>query len=214
VAVVAVSSSGTGLKRRVPQGDRGERRVAEVLEAAALVIGERGYDAATMTEIAERAGASIGALYQYFPNKVAIGQALRQHYAEEMRASWASLMVGGGLLSVEQLVDGMLDLMIEFMEDRPAFLPLLNAPLAFKRDPVARVHLRELFAALFREKRTDLTHDEAYRMANVTLQVVKGLRPLYAEAKGAERGAIVREFKVLLTAYLMMRLGQGMGNRA
>jgi AcrR family transcriptional regulator len=195
------------MKRRVPQRDRGERRVAEVLEAAALVIGERGYDAATMTEIAERAGASIGALYQYFPNKEAIGHALRQHYAEEMRASWASLMEDGGELSVKQLVDGMLDLMIEFMETRPAFLPLLNAPLQFKRDPVARVHLRELFAALFREKKPELGHVEAFRIANVTLQVVKGLRPLYAEAKGAERVEIVREFKVLLTAYLGSRLG-------
>jgi hypothetical protein len=123
-----------------------------------------------------------------------------------MRASWASLMEDGGKLSVKQLVDGMLDLMIEFMETRPAFLPLLNAPLQFKRDPVARVHLRELFAALFREKKPELGHVEAFRIANVTLQVVKGLRPLYAEAKGAERVEIVREFKVLLTAYLGSRL--------
>jgi AcrR family transcriptional regulator len=74
-------------KRRVPQQDRGERRVAEVLEAAARVIGERGYDAATMTEIAERAGASIGALYQYFPNKEAIARALR-------RSKWGSWWSG------------------------------------------------------------------------------------------------------------------------
>ncbi len=201
------ANSGVGMKRRVPQRDRGERRVAEVLEAAALVIGERGYDGATMTEIAERAGASIGALYQYFPNKEAIGHALRQHYAEEMRASWAALMVDGGGLSILQLVDGMLDLMIEFMESHPAFLPLLNAPFHFKRDPVARVHLRELFAALFREKKPELTPEEAYRIANVTLQVVKGMRPLYAEAKGVERAEIVREFKLLLAAYLGSRLG-------
>lgn len=202
----AVAASGLEGKRRVPQRDRGERRVAEVLMAAALVIGERGYDAATMTEIAERAGASIGALYQYFPNKEAIALALRQHYSEEMRECWTALMQRGEKLSVRQLVDGMLDLMIDFMETRPAFLPLLNAPLNYKRDPVARLHLRELFAALFREKQPELTRESAFRIANVTLQVVKGMRHLYAEAAGSERAEIVREFKVLLTAYLGARL--------
>lgn len=77
-------------KRRVPQQDRGERRVAEVLEAAAATIAEVGYEAATMTEVAERAGASIGILYQYFhfPNKEATMRALRQQYGDEMEARW------------------------------------------------------------------------------------------------------------------------------
>src|ERR1700678_3064483 len=88
-------------KRRIPQQDRGARRVAEVLEAAAQVIGERGYEGATMTEIAERAGASIGALYQYFPNKEAMAQALRQQYGDEMEARWAPLKGQGARLSIK-----------------------------------------------------------------------------------------------------------------
>jgi AcrR family transcriptional regulator len=193
-------------KRRVPQQDRGERRVAEVLEAAAQVIGEKGYEAATMTEIAERAGASIGALYQYFPNKEAIARALRQQYAEEMQARWTPLAAQGGKLTVKQLVDGMFEVIVDFMENRPAFIPLLNAPRNFKRDPAARMQLRELFAALFREKQPELTQEAAIRIANVVLQVVKGMKPLYAEAKPAEREEIVREFKVMLTSYLGARL--------
>jgi AcrR family transcriptional regulator len=193
-------------KRRVPQQDRGERRVAEVLEAAAQVIGERGYEGATMTEIAERAGASIGALYQYFPNKEAIAQALRRKLAEEMRSRWAPLAQEGAGLGVEDLVERILGVLIDFMENRPEFMPLLNAPVKIQRDPAARIQLREAFAALFREKRPDLTAEAAFRMANVTLQVVKGMRPMYAEAPVAERGAIVLEFKVLLTSYLRVRL--------
>src|SRR5580698_9676101 len=110
----AVVSVGVGMKRRVPQRDRGERRVAEVLEAAAQVIGERGYDAATMTEIAERAGASIGALYQYFPNKGAIGIALRSQYADEMRARWMPLLAQGSKLTVKQLVERIFEVMNDF----------------------------------------------------------------------------------------------------
>lgn len=194
-------------KRRVPQQDRGERRVAEVLEAAAAVIAAQGYEAATMTEIAERAGASIGALYQYFPNKDAIALALRRQYGDEMAAQWTAMMAQGSKLSVKQLVDRIFGVMIEFMQTRPAYIPLLSVPKTYRRDPVARNRLRELFAELFREKRPELSKDEAFRIANVAMQIVKGMNPLYAEAKvGADREAVVGEFKVVLTGYLSARL--------
>ena len=73
--------------RRVPCQQRGERRVAELVEAAESVIAENGYEAATMSAIAERAGASIGSLYQFFPNKAAITQALRTEYAKQFEAN-------------------------------------------------------------------------------------------------------------------------------
>jgi AcrR family transcriptional regulator len=193
-------------KRRIPQQDRSERRVAEVLEAASAVIAEAGYEAATMTDIAERAGASIGALYQYFPNKEAIVRALRHQYGDEMEARWAPLAANGAKLSIKQLVDSIFDVVIDFMENRPAYIPLLSAPRNYKRDPAARSRLRGHFAALFREKRPDLTPEDAFRIANVTVQVVKGMNPLYADAKPAEREELVREFKLLLAGYLSARL--------
>src|SRR5262249_26125652 len=78
-------------KRRIPQQQRGERRVAELLEAAALEFADVGYDAATMKAIAERAGASIGSIYQYFPNKQAVIRALRNQYVTEMEEHWIKL---------------------------------------------------------------------------------------------------------------------------
>jgi AcrR family transcriptional regulator len=193
-------------KRRVPQQDRGERRVAEVLEAAASVFAEVGYEAATMTEMAERAGASIGALYQYFPNKEAIVRALRQKYGDEIQARWEPLTAQASKLTIKQLVDRIFAVMIDFMENRPAYIPLMSAPRTYARDPVARNRLRENFAILFREKRPEMTREAAFRVANVTVQVVKGMNPLYAEAKAGEREEIVREFKLLLTSYLSARL--------
>ena len=193
-------------RRRIPQQDRGERRVAEVLEAAAATIAEVGYEAATMTAVAERAGASIGALYQYFPNKDAIVRALRQQYGNEMEACWTSFTAQGSRLSIKELVDRIFGVMIDFMENRPAYIPLLSAPRIYKRDPVARNRLRELFATLFQQRRPELTHEAAFRMANVTVQVVKGLSLMYAEARASERGEIVQEFKLLLMGYLSARL--------
>jgi AcrR family transcriptional regulator len=203
---MSMSSDLSKSKRRVPRQDRGERRVAEVLEAAAAVIAEHGYEAATMTGIAERAGASIGALYQYFPNKEAIAAALRRQYGDEMAASWTAMIAQGSKLSVKQLVDKIFGVMIDFMENRPAYIPLLSVPKTYRRDPVARNRLRELFADLFREKRPELSREDAFRIANVALQIVKGMNPLIAEAKPTERTEIVREFKLILTGYLSARL--------
>ena len=55
--------------RRIPMQERGEKRVAGLLEAAAAIFAEVGFEAATMSDIAERAGGSIGSLYQFFPSK-------------------------------------------------------------------------------------------------------------------------------------------------
>jgi AcrR family transcriptional regulator len=192
----------------VPQQERGERRVAALLDAAAAVIAEVGYEAATMTAVAERAGASIGAVYQYFPNKEAVVRALRAQYGDEMDTRWGRLVddmdVAG--LDTAQLVDRMFDAVVDFIESRPAYIPLLSAPRSFKRDPAARNRLRGHFATLFRRMQPALTPADAFRVANVAVQLVKAMNPLYAEAGPKERQAVVREFKLVLVAYLTERL--------
>src|SRR5260370_17144348 len=76
-----MSSEAEALRARAPKRERGKQRVAELLQAAAAVFAEKGYEAATMTEIAARAGAPIGSLYQFFPAKEALADTLVQNYA-------------------------------------------------------------------------------------------------------------------------------------
>ena len=54
--------------RRLPQQVRGEQRIAAILQAAAQVFYEVGFDAATTDMIAQRAHTAIGSLYDFFPN--------------------------------------------------------------------------------------------------------------------------------------------------
>ena len=65
---------------RTPRRRRGEVRVAALLKSAAATFAEKGYEAATMTEIAARADAAIGSLYQFFPSKEAVAAALLERY--------------------------------------------------------------------------------------------------------------------------------------
>jgi len=192
--------------RRTPQQGRGARRVAQLLEAASSVMAEVGYQAATMTAIAERAGASIGTLYQYYPDKDAVLDALRVQYVKEFEAPWAALKAEGQKLDLKRLVDSMVDLFVEYIARRPAYLPLMTVPRNSARDMGTRNRLREHLAGLFRERQPDLTHEEAFRIANMTMQVLKGLSPLFDGASAKEKEAIIGEFKVLLVEYLSARL--------
>ena len=65
----------TPLRRR-PVQQRSTVRVQRMLEACAELIDEVGYERVTTTLIAERAGVAVGSLYQFFPDKRAVVQAL------------------------------------------------------------------------------------------------------------------------------------------
>ena len=58
--------------RKRPRQDRSRALVEAILEAAALLIAERGWEAVTSNDIADKAGASIGSFYQYFPSRESV----------------------------------------------------------------------------------------------------------------------------------------------
>ncbi len=58
--------------RKQPRQARSAELVAAVLEAAAQVLAKEGAQRFTTARVAEKAGVSVGSLYQYFPNKAAI----------------------------------------------------------------------------------------------------------------------------------------------
>jgi AcrR family transcriptional regulator len=203
---MSMASDTNRTARRVPQQERAARRVEAFLDAAAETIAERGFEAATMTEIAERAGASIGSVYQYFPNKDALVFALRTRYGDTMDAQWSALTASAEGLAVADLVERLFALLVAFMNTHPAYLPLLSVSLNFKRDAAARNRLRKRFAQLFQRYQPALPGDDAFRIAEVTLQVVKSMNPLYIAAKPKERAALIGEYKAVLTSYLSERL--------
>lgn len=68
--------------RKLPLQARSRHTVEAVIVAAAQILVEQGYEGATTARIAERAGVSIGSLYQYFPNKEALIAALIERHAD------------------------------------------------------------------------------------------------------------------------------------
>ena len=114
-----------------PQRSGGHTRVANLLAAAAQVIEERGFEAATMAEIAARADTNIGSLYRFFPNKDVLADALMQRYFDLVDSQWDH--IDGQLDSVT--TDALADLMVHFLasihDGTKGLVPLLDARSAW-----------------------------------------------------------------------------------
>ena len=188
--------------RVAPQQERSTRRLAGILDAAAEIFVDVGYEAATMTAIAERSGSSIGALYNYFPDKQSIAYTLVNQYAQELEAHWKPLMEQAETLTHAEFADQFIERITQFAQERPAYLSLLAAPIRFRRDPAARKSSRVAIAKAFQAKNSSLSKEQSLLAAKASLQIVRGMMALYEEADTKGKVLVVAEFKKVLTLYL------------
>jgi AcrR family transcriptional regulator len=75
--------------KKAPTQGRARATVEAVVTAAAQLLAERGYASLTTNHIAERAGVSIGSIYQYFPGKEAIIARLFEQTVDEILGEFA-----------------------------------------------------------------------------------------------------------------------------
>jgi AcrR family transcriptional regulator len=107
--------------RKQPVQQRSAKRVEQMLGACATLIDELGYDGVTTTLIAERAGVAVGSLYQFFPDKRAVVQALTKRNLDyftteiDRRLDWANLEHWW------HGVDTIIDIYVEMYRDIPGF---------------------------------------------------------------------------------------------
>lgn len=193
--------------RTPPLQSRSSLRIATFLDAAAEILAQVGYDALTMTAVAERAGASIGALYRWFPDKATLAQELRNRYGTELEALLAELFGEAPNRTVPEFAAALIDEMARFTQERPAWLALLGTTPRPSRTPEARRGLRESFASVFQAYAPHLTAEQAFLVANVSLEIVKGLAATFRHATEIEREGLTRQFKIALTLYLSEALG-------
>lgn len=203
---MSMSSGSSTVARRVPQQDRSSKRVSSFLDAAETLIASSSYEATTMTEIAQRSGASIGCVYQYFPDKESVARALHSWYGDQMEERLAPIIEAARDLTSGEIADRLVAMMAAFVEAHPAFLKLQEAPIKFARNPVARHRLRNRIADAFQAKNTKLSKEDAWMTANVTLQIMKSMGALCAPAVPQERLRVTREFQLVLSGYLQVRL--------
>ena len=85
--VTGQNQSGVPLVRTEPIQERSAARIDALLDAAAEVVDEIGFDRLTTAMVAERADASIGTVYRYFPDRIVLLQALRDRALQRYRGA-------------------------------------------------------------------------------------------------------------------------------
>src|SRR3977135_4573683 len=88
---------------------RAPRRAGALLDVASQEFAEVGFEAATTNAIAARAGMSPGSLYQFFPNKDAIAEALADRFVERLRDTHAVFGPEIEYLPLDELIDHVID---------------------------------------------------------------------------------------------------------
>ena len=103
-------------KRKVPRQQRSRSTVDSIQQAALLILGDEGLARCTTERIAERAGVSIGSLYQYFPNRDAILTALYENASVEYAGTLKSLIPVLLTLPTQQAVERTVEKLLSMHE--------------------------------------------------------------------------------------------------
>lgn len=191
--------------RRKPTQQRSRERVARMLDCAAAAIAEEGADALKMSAIAERAGVSIGSLYQYFPDKSALIHGLAERYFEAGRRC-----IEEGLAAArdeEALARAFCDLVDDYarlFKQDPAMAQVRAGVLA---DPaLAALELADvretgaLLAAALERVKPDADRAQLAHHALVLMQAGESTMRLALSLPAGEAEAVIAAYKEMAVA--------------
>jgi AcrR family transcriptional regulator len=199
-------------RRRValnPSRRPGELRVASLLAAATEVIAERGYEAATMAEIAARGGAHIGSLYHFFPNKEVLADALLRRYGEILDAAFAKIEHRVSTVSIGELADALIGFFVELQPESQAIVALLEArrELSAKREELCDTVLSRI-AGLLRLRAPQLPAGKAAGIAAVLMNNMKTMKTWTIEPDSFFRPGALSELREMNRLYLEKKLSR------
>ena len=181
--------------------------MASLLDAAGRVFGELGYHAATTNAIAAEGKVSPATLYQFFPNKEAIADALVARYARDLakeeRAADIEKLASAPLEEAIRQVTGVV---IEFHRKHPAFRTLYaEAPLS--KDTVEQKRLLvqtfiDILSEVLSIRNPKLNSQDTVWSAEIVLTALIGFLPALAGRKTPDRSRTIDALNQMLVRYL------------
>jgi AcrR family transcriptional regulator len=193
--------------RRQPRQERGTRRITELLDAADRVFAAVGYEAATTNAIAREASASVGSLYQFFPDKEALLRALTARYREAMHEIHERVFTAEtARLPLAALYDVVVETLAAFYRAHPGFRPLLYGSSTVPALAEAAAMLHQECVARVEEMMTigmpDMPADRRRLMADLNVTTLKALLPMTESGNARFRAEVLTEIKRMLRAHM------------
>ncbi|PZM16053.1 TetR/AcrR family transcriptional regulator [Rhizobium tubonense] len=183
---------------RAPKRQRGHDRVAILLEAAAKTFCEKGYDGATMTEIAAEARSSIGSLYQFFPTKPLLAEALHVERLERLKGVLRELEERMDGHSAADIGEAIFDRLGAFIEEFPEFAVLAGRrDIPKERKTRSRAELKALIAAILARANPPVT-GEIVLLSSIILELLRIAVAAATDPDALEDQQLIRELRQML----------------
>jgi len=191
--------AGYGPVRVAPVQLRSTKRVSNILDAAAGYVAQNGYETLTTAAVAETSGASIGTVYRYFPDRLAMLQTLAGRNLQRALEALRQAIRDAKPDTVTAGLDVVVDCMEDLFRNEPGYRSLrAGDPLDIRPVSEARMGNGELAHAMIEEFTDilDVRFDSAARLALETgfealdallarafLRVDRGDKAIIAEAR-------------------------------
>lgn len=135
---VSLTELNLAMKRRTPLQSRSQETVQRIFAATSRLLASTPFDKITTSEIARKAGISVGALYRFFPEKQSIIDAIAVRHVEEFREEFESSFANMNLQDGPAFLSAVIDTFVAFLDSRPDF-----RAIAFGRQISAATRKRE-----------------------------------------------------------------------
>ncbi len=199
--------------RRHPKQQRGKERVEKILDAAAAVFDEVGYDAATTHQIAARAETAIGSFYQFFPNKAAIFNAMELRHVERVKVFWTQTNIPEVVqLPLRQMIQVLVRSVAELFENpvsRVVFIQFYTAREIFQSiDEGMTQEAINFLASLLQQRNPTLSAVHTSLLAEVCVHSSNAVTLSALRTPDLQhRQQLIQQVEDLLTSYLEPHMG-------
>lgn len=192
-------------RRRVPVQARSRRRYEAILDSAANLFAESGFEGATMEAIAAGAETSIGSVYTFFPDKLAILRALAERVLEREEIAFEQLSAGAHDRPWREVLDAVIDGIVALHRADPSFRAIwanLGMYGAYADiDEAVNARFRSRLESLLAAQAPDLKPKQRRLVAKMLLEVTSAVL-FFAQRQRPFDQARVGELKRMLRAYL------------
>ena len=190
--------------RKLPRQVRAQHTVNAIIEAAARILEQQGHGGFTTNAVAELAGASIGTLYQYFPDKDALlGAVIARETSRFVEEVGAATTAPSG----REALDGLIEAAVRHQMHRPALARLLDfeeARLPLDADTqLVRARIQTLLTDIL--DRPDLPRQsDMPAAAGDVLAIVRGMLDAAGERGEKEQASLTLRVRRAVLGYLSM----------
>ncbi|WP_427162144.1 TetR/AcrR family transcriptional regulator [Aliinostoc sp. HNIBRCY26] len=202
------SPSAAGGMRRQPRQARSQERVNRILDVAEELFITQGYAATTTNAIASGAKVPIGSLYQFFPDKSAIMQAIALRHEENIHQKLAVLdNLELANLPLEILVEKLIDISAQHFSENPGYFAIFmelqgTMPELQAVGELMDTQLMQDLASLLAKRKAGLEKIDYEAIAFILVKAIGTLLWLSLSQEKTFQPRLVAETKRLALSYL------------